>query len=62
MAVSPSLMARISSVPPEKKRAARSEASAAAASLIEPKVLTSTVILHSYGQGLVAPDASKPAS
>src|SRR5262245_47313609 len=56
MAVSPSLMARIRSVPPEKKRAARSEARAAAASFIEPKVLTSTVIVLSCGQRLVAAD------
>src|SRR5687767_8965016 len=56
MAVSPSLTARISSVPPEKKRAARSEVSAAAASPIEPKVLTSTVILPSCGQRLVTAD------
>src|SRR5688572_19520892 len=56
MAVSPSLTARISSVPPEKKRAARSEARAAAASLIEPKVFTSTVILLSCGQRLVVAD------
>src|SRR5262245_59526105 len=56
MVVSPSLMARISSVPPEKKRAARSEASAAAASPIDPKVLTSTVIVLSCRQRLVAAD------
>src|SRR5215470_341702 len=49
-------MARISSVPPEKKRAARSEAKAAAASLSEPKVLTATVIQRSLRQRLVTAD------
>src|SRR5262245_35377796 len=44
MVVSPSLIARIRRVPPEMKRAALSEASTAAASLIEPNVFTSMVI------------------
>src|SRR5262245_21001853 len=60
MVWSPSLMARISSVPPEKKRAARSEASAAAASLSEPKVLTCTVIALSCGQRLVTTNRLEP--
>src|SRR5262245_18350134 len=52
-------MARISSVPPEKKRAARSEASAAAASLSKSKVLTRTAIPASLGQRLVTANCLK---